>query len=144
MSEVVIQENISPAHGGIGGLVMVLEDFNDESEVGNLTIEVQIFDSISRREDMASLTIECPKEDLITANMLSLQSGAAYAVCVIAQVGTKVWADFNECKKLSKSANPSAGAKQTWKDALACLSRKAPGISVVFVRAVTSCDFLLP
>lgn len=143
MPDLLFHETASANEGGVSGEIMVYSEFDDERSEGELTIEVQVLGVAPRGEEHGSARIILPLRPQTTTKVMSLQSEALYAACIVAQVGTKAWADYEKCRDQAKQNKPNAGAGEIWKNALECLKAGSGGVAAVFATASTACSFLL-
>jgi len=123
--------------------VVVLEEFDTSEMLGVVRILIQVsWSDASTEHCSAELSIDPFRASQLAMNP-TIQAGA-YGLCIIGQVGAKVWNDFQDCLNDARKNDPSGTKKKIWADAAKCLAVKSGAAASTLAVAMTLCEPLRP
>ena len=140
MSAALFQEKIEPGANSWGAFIQAVSDFSDDSEVGKISAQIQIY-SKDRPEEQAEIVLRFSAvSGFDLPDMDTLISGSKYLACIAASVGASIWSDVSDCKQQAMADDPDTSWPEIWHATVNCVKSKSSRAKKALQGAMIACS----
>lgn len=140
MSTELFQEELELGENGWGAFIQAVSDFDDDSAVGKISAQIQIY-SKDRHEERAKIVLKFSAvSGFDLPDMDTVINGSKYLACIAATVGASIWSDMSDCKQQATDDNSDASWHEIWHATVNCVKSKNSRAKKALQGAMIACS----